>query len=54
MRQQFRRDRGYMRKISTNKNMGHVCYEENISMARGKTQHTEIPVEINSNINYDI
>ena len=30
------------------------CYEENISMARGKPKQTEMSAEINSNIKYVI
>jgi hypothetical protein len=30
------------------------CYEENISMASGKLQQTEITIEINSNLRYAI
>jgi hypothetical protein len=31
-----------------------VCYEENISMARGKPQQMEMTAEINSILKYDI
>jgi hypothetical protein len=30
------------------------CYEENLSMARGKPQQTEMTAEINSNLRYAI
>jgi hypothetical protein len=30
------------------------CYEENLSMARGKPQQTEMTAEINSNLKYAI
>jgi len=32
----------------------HHCYEENLSMARGKPQHMEMTSEINSIIKYAI